>query len=569
MERDTHNNDKFYNKLRELFQNNINFSYKTTNELFLITSDDSFYRIDLKRDNCLNFILNDDETSFTDESMIVKKLSLKGINDLVYSDGRCIARSPDRVFCWKFKCESDFNIYEIISNEQITDVCCDSRFSYILNIHGEIFAYNGSQLINNVTILSIDSLFSKIPWSTDQRLIQISCCHAYLMALTEDGNVLCFNNLDLQNNHPDINPNIPNFDGAKIKKITCGKSHSLFLSTDGDIHVLIHESFKVTKLEYGYKFLDIASHNDYDISSTESNARIFCLINLDLNFRPFIEETNCKSFGEVYKSKLNVDYELSRVFSRFEDPFFKTEFFKDNFENIERLYVLEKGKFGIVMKAKEKKEGQYFALKKIEFFIENNKEIILEFMNYFLINRITEQGNKFLVQHHDLWFERKSNRSHDLESELKLFIKMELCDETLQSILKDFDNDNLIKIGGLLTPMGYFFASQVFTEILECVEYLHKQNPPIIHRNLTPANILLKKIPSHGHFVKITGFGQITRQKSLEQTNTLDRGTPRYMAPEVRDNKRYNIKADIYSLAIIFDELLDLYRYSKIISLII
>jgi serine/threonine protein kinase len=27
--------------------------------------------------------------------------------------------------------------------------------------------------------------------------------------------------------------------------------------------------------------------------------------------------------------------------------------------------------------------------------------------------------------------------------------------------------------------------------ILESVDYLHKQNPPIIHRDLTPSNILI------------------------------------------------------------------------------
>jgi serine/threonine protein kinase len=99
-------------------------------------------------------------------------------------------------------------------------------------------------------------------------------------------------------------------------------------------------------------------------------------------------------------------------------------------------------------------------------------------------------------------------------------------------------------------------ASQIFIEILEGVNYLHKQNPPLIHRDLNPANILLKKSDSKGICVKIADFGLI--HEFSEQSHTSDKVTVKYMAPKVMISRKYNTKADVYSLGIIFQNLFNL-----------
>ncbi len=57
--------------------------------------------------------------------------------------------------------------------------------------------------------------------------------------------------------------------------------------------------------------------------------------------------------------------------------------------------------------------------------------------------------------------------------------------------------------------------------------------------------------------LSIADFGLIVMHKFGEQTHTIDKGTPKFMAPEVATSSEYNTKADIYSLGIIFQRLLD------------
>jgi serine/threonine protein kinase len=131
---------------------------------------------------------------------------------------------------------------------------------------------------------------------------------------------------------------------------------------------------------------------------------------------------------------------------------------------------------------------------------------------------------------------------------------MELCDKTLDDVIKDLTNDSILKSAESST-IGYYITSQIFIQILEGVNYLHKQNFPLIHRDLKQANILLKKDGTKGFHVKIADIGLAVIHKYSGQSYTMDKGTPQYTAPEVRDSKKYDTKADVYSLAIIFKKL--------------
>ncbi len=67
---------------------------------------------------------------------------------------------------------------------------------------------------------------------------------------------------------------------------------------------------------------------------------------------------------------------------------------------------------------------------------------------------------------------------------------MDVCDKTLEDIIDEIHSDSYLKVDEILTPIGYYIASKLFTEILECVQYSHEHN--IIHRDLNLSNIMLK-----------------------------------------------------------------------------
>jgi serine/threonine protein kinase len=76
------------------------------------------------------------------------------------------------------------------------------------------------------------------------------------------------------------------------------------------------------------------------------------------------------------------------------------------------------------------------------------------------------------------------------------------------------------------------------------LNYLHQLRPPVIHRDVKPANLLV----NHNFLVKVADFG-ISRVESLTQTMTAI-GTAQWMAPEIIRNNSFNTSADVYSFGI-------------------
>jgi predicted Ser/Thr protein kinase len=99
-------------------------------------------------------------------------------------------------------------------------------------------------------------------------------------------------------------------------------------------------------------------------------------------------------------------------------------------------------------------------------------------------------------------------------------------------------------------------ALAVVPPICEALQFAHEEG--VVHRDIKPENILIDK---KGR-VKIADFGlaKLLQRPEADSRLTVSGatlGTPRYMAPEQIDNpERVDHRADIYSLGVVFYELL-------------
>ena len=104
--------------------------------------------------------------------------------------------------------------------------------------------------------------------------------------------------------------------------------------------------------------------------------------------------------------------------------------------------------------------------------------------------------------------------------------------------------------------LSWELKKKILLQIAIGMNYLHTNNPPVLHRDLKSLNILLTdKIEKSSDTtdIKISDFG-LSRlyQKSCILTGHL--GTCYWMAPEIIVNKRYSTKVDVYSYGIIIWE---------------
>ena len=125
-------------------------------------------------------------------------------------------------------------------------------------------------------------------------------------------------------------------------------------------------------------------------------------------------------------------------------------------------------------------------------------------------------------------------------------------DEGLYYIVMEYIEGKTLK--QLLKKRGTLTLSEAIDIMLQLTEGMaHAHDSYIIHRDLKPQNIMIK---DDGQ-IKITDFGiaMALNATQLTQTNSV-MGSVHYLPPEQASGKGSTIKSDIYSMGIIFYELL-------------
>ena len=97
-------------------------------------------------------------------------------------------------------------------------------------------------------------------------------------------------------------------------------------------------------------------------------------------------------------------------------------------------------------------------------------------------------------------------------------------------------------------------VSSIALDVARALNYLHLMRPdPLIHRDISSANVLLQPLPHSRWRAKVSDYGTVNLQRNL---TTKYPGNPCYSAPEAGDPTQQSPKMDIFSFGILLLEML-------------
>ena len=93
----------------------------------------------------------------------------------------------------------------------------------------------------------------------------------------------------------------------------------------------------------------------------------------------------------------------------------------------------------------------------------------------------------------------------------------------------------------------------ILYDVASALHFLHTRPDPVIHRDVSSANVLLKAQYNGEWLAKL---GDLGTAKIQQHVTTPGPGALAYAAPEVGDPKVHSTKMDVYSFGIVIVEIL-------------
>ncbi|XP_041855326.1 cyclin-G-associated kinase isoform X2 [Melanotaenia boesemani] len=208
--------------------------------------------------------------------------------------------------------------------------------------------------------------------------------------------------------------------------------------------------------------------------------------------------------------------------------------------------VIAEGGFAFVYEAQDMSSGKDYALKRLlSNEEEKNKEIIQEVC---FMKKLS--GHPNIVQFSSA---ASISKEESDTGQAEFLILTELCKGQLVDFIKRVEQK---------APLSCDTVLKIFYQACRAVQHMHKQKPPIIHRDLKIENLLI----SNQGTIKLCDFGSSTtvshrpdyswsaQKRSMVEDEITRNTTPAYRTPEMIDlysNFPINEKQDIWALGCI------------------
>lgn len=123
-------------------------------------------------------------------------------------------------------------------------------------------------------------------------------------------------------------------------------------------------------------------------------------------------------------------------------------------------------------------------------------------------------------------------------------VDIEKTEDYIYVVMDHVEGQSLDKVVREQGPQSEEDVQRWMLQICDAVGYLHRQNPPVIYRDMKPNNIMLHP----DGYVKLIDLGVAREYKDEARKDTIAFGTTGYAAPEQYGKAQTDARTDIYGI---------------------